>query len=205
MTDAALPLQLRLDALPLGDTQLSASSDQFASRLIRLASGESLTLKPGQNDLLAVAGRGRIDTQEFSQGTYLSAGADAQIRAGVNGLTLFHFHRPDLEVRGMVLLRPSERTWRTGMTSGIGRCDLRVDDYKVALVEFAPGTHVLPHRHPRGEEVFILSGELHDAPEWMVPGDWCRLTQPEVHAPRSRVTTRILLFTGHLAANQAVD
>lgn len=200
MSNVESPLRLRLDAMPWGNTQLSASGDVFVSRLVRMASGETLKLKRGQNDLLAVAGDGRIDTRCFPHGTYLSADTDAEICAGANGLTVFHFHRPNPDAMNPVVVRPRDRSWRVGKTAGIGRCDLRVDDYKVALVDFARGTQIRPHRHPKGEEIFILSGELQHAPEWMVPGDWRRLTPKDVHAPRSDTTTRILLLTGHLVA-----
>ena len=124
MSGVELPLQLRLDALPWGDTQLSSSGDAFVSRLVRMASGETLKLKRGQNDLLAVAGDGRIDTRCFPQGTYLSADTDAEICAGASGLTVFHFHRYNLNSMNPVVVRPSDCSWRVGKTTGIGRCDL---------------------------------------------------------------------------------
>ena len=54
------------------------------------------------------------------------------------------------------------------------------------LLRFAPGASYGRHRHPEGEEYYVLEGTLEDGGRSYGPGTYVRHPPGSVHAPRSR-------------------
>ena len=71
-------------------------------------------------------------------------------------------------------------------------------DHELMLVVWSRGTHMRFHRHPQGEEIFVLQGELRDQHGCYPAGTWQRLHPGTGHAPYSETDTLILLRNGHL-------
>ncbi len=181
-----------------GVVLLSRHDDIRISRIVRLTAHETLQLAKGQHDLFVLAGDGFVETRRLSLGGYLGCGGGATIEAGKRGITLFHFAHNGRTPSELTTISEEERVWRGSTTALISRSDFRDDLYRVALVAFHPGSKVIPHRHPHGEEIFVLSGSLHNAPRSIKPGDWHRLQPSEIHAPKADEETNIILLTGHL-------
>ena len=170
------------------------------TRRIGLAANERLNLSSGRHDLFVLAGRLGLDGHDLAEGTYIGMDGVADFTAGPDGASLFHFQKEHAGLAARIIIEPHNRAWRPGIAPGIRRCDLRVADHQVAIVSFAPDTSIAPHRHPRGEEIYVLSGELHNAPMALGPGEWHRLYPSAIHAPHAVRQTGILLLTGHLAS-----
>jgi anti-sigma factor ChrR (cupin superfamily) len=68
----------------------------------------------------------------------------------------------------------------------------------VALVKWPAGEHSQPHRHPGGEEMFVLSGQLNDENGTYPRGTWLRSPHMSEHCPYVEQETVIWVKTGHL-------
>lgn len=73
----------------------------------------------------------------------------------------------------------------------------------VALVRWAPGTRLGPHRHQGGEEIFVLSGTFQDEHGDYPAGTWIRSPHGSEHAPFSDEGCLIYVKTGHLTGQSA--
>lgn len=73
----------------------------------------------------------------------------------------------------------------------------------VALVRWAPGTRLGPHRHQGGEEIFVLSGTFQDEHGDYPAGTWIRSPHGSEHAPFSDEGCLIYVKTGHLTGQAA--
>jgi quercetin dioxygenase-like cupin family protein len=63
-----------------------------------------------------------------------------------------------------------------------------------SLIRFAPGTVYHTHRHPQGEEVFILEGYLKDKGVEYGPGSYLHFPPGSVHTPSSPKGCTFLLL-----------
>jgi quercetin dioxygenase-like cupin family protein len=61
------------------------------------------------------------------------------------------------------------------------------------LLRFAPGADYPTHRHPAGEEYFILSGSLEDGGTTYGAGDYIYYPPGSVHRPSSREGCTLLV------------
>jgi anti-sigma factor ChrR (cupin superfamily) len=68
------------------------------------------------------------------------------------------------------------------------------------LSRLAPGTEVPPHDHPKGAEIFVLSGGFEDATGRYRAGDWVRYPPGSRHGMATREGCTFYLKTGHLRA-----
>lgn len=62
------------------------------------------------------------------------------------------------------------------------------------MLRFEPGAHYPAHRHPAGEEYFVLDGELTDGPRTYGAGTYVWHEPGSVHAPRSGPGATVLVF-----------
>lgn len=193
-------LEDRLNALPFGDGVLSTGPAEHLTRLVRLSANERMTVEEGRHDLFVLTGGLRLDGRDLAAGAYVAMDGGSDLTAGEAGVTLFHFRKRHAGPASRTIVNPGNRVWRTGIIPGVRRCDLRVSDHEVALVTFDPATRIRPHRHHRGEEIYVLAGALHGAPMRLGPGEWHRLDPHAIHAPRAMEATMILLLTGHLSS-----
>lgn len=67
-----------------------------------------------------------------------------------------------------------------------------------AMVHWPAGAHFVPHQHPGGEEIFVLSGEFIDEHGRYPAGSWIRNPHMSKHDPHVEVDTTILVKVGHL-------
>ena len=75
----------------------------------------------------------------------------------------------------------------------------------VAMVKWGPGSRVVGHDHPGGEEFLVLEGIFSDEHGDYGPGTWVRNPDGSVHAPHSRLGCTILVKTGGLPSSEAVE
>ena len=68
----------------------------------------------------------------------------------------------------------------------------------VALEKWPAGERSQPHRHPGGEEIFVLSGEWKDEHGIYPGGTWLRSPDISEHCPYVEQETVIWVKTGHL-------
>ncbi|MCG3134538.1 MAG: hypothetical protein HMLKMBBP_01852 [Planctomycetes bacterium] len=62
------------------------------------------------------------------------------------------------------------------------------------MLRFEPGASYPAHRHPAGEEYFVLEGELTDGATRYGPGTYVYHPPGSVHAPRSDAGGTVLVF-----------
>ena len=93
--------------------------------------------------------------------------------------------------------------WVASPLPGVERRMLERDGAEVAratsLVRWAPGTAFTAHRHPGGEEIFVLEGVFEDERGRYPKGTWLRNPPGSLHEPFSREGCTIYVKTGHLA------
>ena len=76
--------------------------------------------------------------------------------------------------------------WRASPHPGVRWKKLHFDGQtSVVLLEFEPGASYGGHRHPEGEEYWVLSGSLEDAGRTVTAGTWIQHPPGSVHRPRS--------------------
>ena len=69
---------------------------------------------------------------------------------------------------------------------------------QVALVRWPAGERFQAHRHPGGEEIYVISGELRDEYGNYPAGTWLRSPHMSEHLPYAEVDTLIWVKVGHL-------
>ena len=62
------------------------------------------------------------------------------------------------------------------------------------LLRFDPGASYPEHRHPKGEEVFVLSGEVHFDSIHLREGDYLYTAPGQTHAVRSETGCEMLFL-----------
>jgi anti-sigma factor ChrR (cupin superfamily) len=73
---------------------------------------------------------------------------------------------------------------------------------RVAMVKWPEGARSQPCRHPAGEEIFVLSGELKDELGTYPGGTWLRNPSSSEHSPYAEQETVLWVKTGHLPVVQ---
>ena len=79
--------------------------------------------------------------------------------------------------------------WREGRVAGVQWKKLHFDEQSGAsavLLRFAPGTAYPAHRHPGGEEYYVIEGSLEDGGKSWGAGSYVRHAPGSVHRPSSR-------------------
>ena len=71
---------------------------------------------------------------------------------------------------------------------------------QVALVRWPAGERFSRHRHPGGEEIYVISGELRDEHGSYPAGTWIRSPHMSEHCPYVEEDTLIWVKVGHLPA-----
>jgi len=59
----------------------------------------------------------------------------------------------------------AQRAWRDGRNLCTRVATLSDSGHRVSLVDSKPGAHTVDYGHSKGEEIFVLSGELRDGGE----------------------------------------
>ncbi len=134
----------------------------------------------------------------YPAGSFLNRGADALPTAGADGARVLVWQDPLAASAVDSSLRGKDLRWSAGAVQGMAVAMLTETDHRHMLVSWRPGTHVPLHQHPRGEEIFVLTGELQDQAGRYPAGSWLRLGSGTGHAPFADIPTLILLRNGHL-------
>ena len=135
-----------------------------------------------------------------ASGTFLRRGLGTTLMAGDQGARLFKYQDDSALPSNPVTITPSQLSWRQGGAVGMKVASLINADHRLMLVSWMRGTQMRSHEHPRGEEIFVLSGELRDQRGGYPAGTWQRLYPQTGHSPYSQTDTLILLRNGHLCA-----
>jgi quercetin dioxygenase-like cupin family protein len=85
-------------------------------------------------------------------------------------------------------------------TPGLSFATLHEEDdgARVVLLHFEAGTYIDTHVHARGEEFFVLDGEVTDELGTYTPGAWVRQPPGSAHSIESRTGCLFLTFADHL-------
>ena len=178
---------------------LSAPDDARWSGLVVLAPRADFALGAGaRHDALVLRGdvvdeAGRV----LSTGDFARRAAAGRWRAGTHGATLLAYREAAGEAREHVVAR-DDRAWRRGRADGLDVAPLDDDGHALSLVRWRPGARTAPHAHARGEEIFVIDGELRSGDDRHPAGTWLRLHPGAPHAPCAEVPALILLRNGHL-------
>lgn len=62
------------------------------------------------------------------------------------------------------------------------------------LLKFEPGAQYHPHRHPGGEEYYVLEGELDDVGKTWPAGSYVWHAPGSIHKPRSKTGCTVLVI-----------
>ena len=72
------------------------------------------------------------------------------------------------------------------------------ENESTALVYWPAGEHFMPHRHPGGEEIYVINGEFIDEHGRYPKGSWIRSPHMSKHNPHVEKDTLIMVTVGHL-------
>lgn len=178
---------------------LSAADDQRWAGAMTLPPHAPLPLKPrGRNDIFIVHGSLVEHGGTHAQGSFLRRRSGAPMRAGEHGAQLFAYHDDQGGAVEDITVATRDRAWQTGGAQGMRVSTLARQPERLLLVAWEAGTRIDWHTHPRGEEIFVLDGELCDQHGRYRAGTWLRLPAGVGHAPYTVTTTLTLIRTGHL-------
>jgi anti-sigma factor ChrR (cupin superfamily) len=176
-----------------------------ATSVVRFAAGSRFPRHEHAlgEELLVLRGGFSDEWGHYPAGTYLrnppgSAHAPSSEEGCVLFVKLRQFHPEDRE-RVFVDCRSAE--WFPGMVKGIGVLPLhRFGSELVSLVRWAPGVQFVPHRHPGGEEIYVLQGALEDEEGRYTANSWLRNPPGSQHTPFSLDGCLLYVKIGHLPA-----
>ena len=179
--------------------QFTDGHDPLWSGVLVLAPGESLRLADGvRHDLLVL--NGTVDMgggREFESGDFAIRGGGTDLRAGAAGAQVFAYRDAAGGGCDTVTVPRDERPWREGRTPGMLVASLCTEGHSVSLVLWQPEARTRHHAHPRGEDIFVVRGELCED-DRLGAGSWIRLHPGDWHAPHVETPTLIFVRSGHL-------
>ena len=179
---------------------LSHAQDLRWAGLVLLPAGAGLLSDEDiRNDIYVVRGSLVEEgvTGDYSAETYLTR-VNPRIQGGSEGATLFVYQDHYAEADDQITKTKKHIEWQQGGVRGMRIAPLIDDYYRLMLVSWSPNTNVPYHDHPRGEEIFVLKGELQDQRGRYPAGTWQRLHPGTGHSPHVTADTLILLRNGHL-------
>ncbi len=94
-------------------------------------------------------------------------------------------------------LRTHDLPWRATPSPGVEWKKLhfeRSSGRSAVLLRFAPQASYAAHRHPRGEEYFVLEGQLEDGGASYGPYTYVRLPAGSAHRPSSKSGCIVLVW-----------
>ena len=168
--------------------------------IVDLPAHGHLPLDPsGRNDLYILQGE-LIENAGLihATGTFLRRSMGTSLIAGPQGARLFKYQDSSAPSNDHATATPSQLDWCEGGAVGMKIASLINANQRLMLVSWIPGTQMRFHHHPRGEEIFVLTGELQDQRGRYPAGTWQRLYPETGHSPYSETHTLILLRNGHL-------
>jgi anti-sigma factor ChrR (cupin superfamily) len=175
-----------------------------ATSVVRYAAGARFAAHghPGGEEILVLEGVFSDEHGDFGPGSYFRNPPGSRhapfSEAGCLLFVKLHQFAPG----DMAQLRVD--TGREDWLPGQGGLEVlplhRFGDEHVSLVRWPAGERFGPHRHPGGEEIFVLSGELIDEHGRYPAGTWLRNPPGSQHHPRVEQDTVVWVKSGHLSA-----
>ena len=179
--------------------QFTDAQDPLWSGVMVLAPGERATLAgDARHDLLVL--NGSVETgggRRLEGGDFVIRQGGADLRAGPAGAQVLAYRDRSCTPCQEIVVPRDERPWREGRTPGMLVASLSTAGHALSLVMWQPGARAHHHAHPRGEEIFVVKGELIEA-ERRPAGSWMRLHPGDWHSPHVETPTLILVRSGHL-------
>jgi anti-sigma factor ChrR (cupin superfamily) len=179
-----------------------------ATSIVRYAPGSSFSAHThgGGEEFLVLDGVFSDEHGDFGPGSYVRnpPGSRHTPRSGP-GCTIFvKLRQMGSHDRETVRIDTARAAWQPGPIDGMSHLPLyQSPAEQVALVRFAPGTRGRRHRHPGGEEIFVLEGTLADEHGRYPKGSWVRNPPGSEHAPFSDEGCLFYIKSGHLGATDA--
>lgn len=178
---------------------LSDSRDSRWAGVYFLPSNTAVTLDESEPSEIFVIKGSLVETGlQHQRGAFLTRTGNVNLNAGREGAVFFVYRQSMTSSRRNVTLSDNDLQWYQGGAEGMKVAPLPSLHHRLSLVSWLPGTRVPRHSHPRGEEIFVLAGELRDQHDRYPAGTWQRLHPDSSHAPYAEVETLILLRNGHL-------
>ncbi|MFZ6655286.1 cupin domain-containing protein [Undibacterium sp. TJN19] len=179
--------------------------DSFRAGIIELSADSALPIDSRlRHEFYVLKGQLVDGERVYRQGTFLNIDMPSDrkdmpsVRAGALGVVLFAY-RDHLEIfRENKVISPDQLKWVSGGAKGMQVAILAQSPHRLMFVSWQPGTRMRFHRHPHGEEIFVLKGNLMDENGTYRAGSWQRLYPDSGHAPYAEEETLILLRNGHL-------
>jgi anti-sigma factor ChrR (cupin superfamily) len=176
-----------------------------ATSVVRFAAGSRFPRHSHDlgEELLVLRGGFSDEWGHYPAGTYVrnrpgSAHAPSSEEGCVLFVKLRQFHPEDRE---QVVVDCRSAEWFPGTVKGIGVLPLhRFGSELVSLVRWAPGVKFVPHRHPGGEEIYVLEGALEDEEGRYTADSWLRNPPGSQHTPFSLDGCLLYVKIGHLPA-----
>jgi hypothetical protein len=186
--------------------QFTEAGDPLWSGAMVLAPGERVGLADGaRHDLLVLGGTLEVDAgRVLENGDFAILSGAAELRAGPLGAQLFAYRDASGAPCDELLVARDQRPWREGRTPGMLVASLCTHEHALSLVMWQPGAKAHHHAHPRGEEIFVVRGELCED-ERRPAGSWMRLHPGAWHSPHVEQPTLILVRSGHLRRRPKPD
>ena len=155
----------------------------------------------GGEEFLVLDGIFSDATGDFPQGMYVRNPIGSKHKPYTkDGTTIFvKLQQFDADDQAHVRLDTNKAEWLPGQVEGLQVMPLHeFGSEQVALVKWAPGTRYVSHTHPKGEEIFVLSGVFADEHGTYPAGSWLRNPVGSEHTPYSDEGCVIYVKTGHL-------
>ena len=175
-----------------------------ATSIVRYDPGASFQRHghPLGEEILVLEGTFSDEHGDFGAGTYFrnapGSGHAPFSKEGCTLLVKLHQFLPDDGAQ--VCVDTSAATWLSD-EAGIEAIPLhRFAGERVALMKWRAGARARSHRHPGGEEIFVLSGELKDEHGTYPHGTWLRSPSMSEHAAFAEQETIAWIKTGHLSS-----
>lgn len=173
--------------------------------LVRYAPGGAFRphVHPEGEEILVLDGVFADDHGEYPAGTYLlNPDGSRHAPRSDPGCTLFVRLRqyPGAD-RPRIVLDTRAQAWPAGRVVGLSVLPLYAQagyPERMALEQWAPGTHFHRHAHPGGEEILVLEGELRDEHGVYRQGCWLRSPPASIHAPYSTAGCLLYVRVGGL-------
>jgi anti-sigma factor ChrR (cupin superfamily) len=177
-----------------------------ATSIVRYAPGSHFErhLHGGGEEILVLDGTFSDEHGDHPAGSYLrnppgSAHAPFSVEGCLLLVKLWQFGPGDTDT---VRIDTRQTAWRKGLVPGLSVMPLHEHNgISTALVRWAPHTRFNPHRHPGGEEIFVLDGVFHDEHGRYPRHSWLRSPRWSQHTPFTEGEGALICVkVGHLDA-----
>lgn len=182
-------------------THLTDAAEPRWTGVIDLGPSDTFSLEDGlRYDFYLLHGSVEIEGHTFSADDFLIQRDSTVMQAGEEGARLLAYREAGDGSHHRLERLAKGRKWRTGINPQMEVATLDGGPHQISLVSWLPGAQTRLHSHPRGEEMFVLSGEISDGENRYPSGTWLRFHPGSTHAPSALVPATILLRHGHLTS-----